>query len=283
MSLRSLVCYNSFVLRLRVLTAAVGLPLVILSLLLGQYSFGLFLGVVAAVCTVELCHLAPGLPRWDALVLSAAAFSVLLAVARVVPNAVDIVTLLVSAVVILSLLMLLDTSPNRRTFAQWSWAIAGALYVGWLLGHWGGLYVLPAGRNLVIFGMLTTFSYDTFAFFTGRAIGRHKLAPRLSAGKTWEGAVGGLVMTVALSLAIRWVLLTSGGGFPLSSSTTMAVAVLVGFAAQLGDLVESALKRTAGAKDAGAILPGHGGMLDRFDSLLFTGPLLYYLAVWVIA
>ena len=270
-------------LRLRVLTAVVGLPFVVLSVALGPYAFGLFLCVVAAVCTFELCRLAPGLPRWDALTLIAVAFSVLLVSQRVMPQATALVPLLATVLLVLSLLMLVVTAGRHRTFIQWSWTIAGALYVGWMLGHWAGLYMLPAGRDLVAFGMFTTFFYDTFAYFVGRSVGRHKLAPRLSAGKTWEGALGGLVMAVVGGLLTRMVLLWFGSAFPLTIPLTVLAAVLIAIAAQMGDLAESALKRSAGAKDAGGILPGHGGMLDRFDSILFAGPMLYYLVLWVTA
>ena len=209
----------------------------------------------------------------------AVALAIVLAVAGVVPQADDVFAFLVTAILSLSLLMLLTTSTLRRSFTQWAWSIAGALYVGWMLGHWGRLYVVQSGRELVVFGMFVTFFYDTFAYFVGRAIGRHKLAPRLSAKKTWEGAVGGLVMAVVGGLLIWLTFFKLGSGFPLSLSFTVLVSVLIAVAAQTGDLVESALKRSAGAKDSGGILPGHGGMLDRFDSLLFTGPTLYYLVV----
>lgn len=270
-------------LRLRILTATLGLPLVVLCLILGPYPFAVFLGVVAAACTYELCRLAPGLSRWDPFAVVALAWAVLLASMRVLPLTAATQSVVVTVPVLVSLILLLRASGQRRTFGQWSWAMGGALYVGWLLGLWGGLYVLPAGRNLVLFGMLTTFFYDTFAFFVGRALGRHKLALHLSAGKTWEGAAGGVVMALVGSLLIRAALIRFAGAFPFSVVATLVAAVFIAIAAQTGDLVESALKRSAGVKDAGGILPGHGGMLDRFDSLLFTGPMLYYFSLWVTA
>ena len=270
-------------LRLRILTAAIGLPLVVLSVMLGPYPFGIFLGVVAASCAYELCRLAPGLTRFDGMALTAIAWSVLLACVRLLPLSSPLLSLLVTVPVVGSLVILLDPRSTRRTFAQWSWMMAGALYVGLLLGHWGGLYLLPAGRDLVFFGMFTTFFYDSFAFFTGRAVGRHKLAPHLSAGKTWEGVVGGLLMAVVGSLLVRAAFLGMSGTFPFSVPVSVLGALCITAAAQVGDLVESALKRSADVKDAGGILPGHGGMLDRFDSLLFVGPMLYYFTLWVTA
>lgn len=265
------------------LTAAIGVPLVILSVMFGLTSFAVFLSVVAGMCTYELCSLAPGLSRRDWLVMSAVALSVALALCRMLPLSTAQATLLVTGPLLASLLTLLGYSKDGRTFARWSWTVAGALYVGWLLGHWGATYALPDGRDLVLFGIFTTFFYDTFAYFTGRAFGRHKLAPHLSSGKTWEGVAGGFAMAVIGGLLVRLVLTRASGGFAFSMPATAAVSVCLALAAQTGDLVESAVKRSAGVKDAGRTLPGHGGMLDRFDSLLFVGPVLYYLALWVTA
>jgi phosphatidate cytidylyltransferase len=137
------------------------------------------------------------------------------------------------------------------------------------------------GLALVLFGMLTTFAYDTGAYFSGRAFGRHKMAPRISAGKTWEGGIGGLLIGMGVAIAIRAAAIGITGGFTFSLGATILAGILVPVAAQLGDLVESALKRSAGVKDAGNLLPGHGGMLDRFDSLLFTGTMLYFYTLWI--
>ncbi len=140
--------------------------------------------------------------------------------------------------------------------------------------------MLPAGLSLVLFGMLTTFSYDSFAFLFGRAFGRHKLAPRISGAKTWEGAIGGLISALGIGLLVRAVLLGIIGEFPFPVVLTLLASACIAVTAQVGDLVESALKRGAAVKDTGGVLPGHGGMLDRFDSLLFTGTMLYYFALW---
>jgi phosphatidate cytidylyltransferase len=112
---------------------------------------------------------------------------------------------------------------------------------------------------------------DTGAYYTGRAFGKHKLAPSISPGKTWEGVAGGIVASIAGAvIAHFWF-------FPeLEIPAAILFAVLMAVLAIIGDLTESAIKRGAGAKDAASILPGHGGFLDRLDSLLFNAPLLYY-------
>jgi phosphatidate cytidylyltransferase len=112
---------------------------------------------------------------------------------------------------------------------------------------------------------------DTGAYYTGRALGKHKLAPAISPGKTWEGVVGGVLVALAMAaLAHIWFFRE----LPIKWALPLAlVMTVVGI---LGDLTESALKRSAGAKDAAKLLPGHGGVLDRLDSLLFNAPLIYY-------
>jgi len=268
------------VLRLRVLTAVIGLPLVLASALLGHGFFSIFLGVVAAACAIELCRLVPGLPRRDPLALVAIGWAVLLSVRSLLPQP-ETCGALISVPLVITLLLLLTPWERRRTFTEWAWTVGGALYVGWLFGHWGLLYAMEDGLLLVLFGMLTTFAYDTGAFFAGRALGRHKMAPRISASKTWEGAVGGLLIAAGSAVALRAIAVAITGAFPFSLGATILVGFLVPVAAQLGDLVESALKRSADVKDAGSLLPGHGGMLDRFDSLLFTGTMLYFYTLWI--
>ena len=155
--------------------------------------------------------------------------------------------------------------------------VGGPVYVGFLLSHGLALRELDGGRDWLLFALLTTFATDTGALFTGKAVGRHPLAPAISPGKTWEGAVGGLAGAVGAAAGLAALL---DLGTPVWRAALVGVAV--GAAAQLGDLAESRLKRASGVKDAGGILPGHGGLLDRLDSIVFTLPLVYYLVALVL-
>jgi phosphatidate cytidylyltransferase len=153
-----------------------------------------------------------------------------------------------------------------------------------------------AGAFYVLYLLLVVWAGDIFAYFVGKTIGKHLLAPRVSPKKTWEGAIASIVASVAVgwlmftyALPISSALLRTGlierrdGLFGLvqpAMGPIIALTIVLNVAAQLGDLVESLIKRGAGVKDSGTILPGHGGMLDRIDALLFAAPVLWYYAAW---
>lgn len=148
--------------------------------------------------------------------------------------------------------------------------IFAALYAGWLLIHLLYLRLLPDGFSYLLLVVVSTWTTDTFAYFTGMNFGRRKLAPALSPKKSIEGAVGGVVGSIAAS-----VLLGHFAG-QLAVYHYVILGLLIGTIGQVGDLVESAFKRMAGVKDSGDLIPGHGGILDRFDSLLMTAPVVFY-------
>jgi len=155
--------------------------------------------------------------------------------------------------------------------------LLGVLYVGWLLGHALWLRDLPGGIGLVFLLVWVTWWGETAAYFVGRALGRRKLSPTISPGKTVEGAAAQLLVSAAVAPAgALWFAPALGPGH------AAAVGAILGVVGQVGDLAESALKRTARAKDAGSLIPGHGGLLDRLDSLLFNVPALYYYAQFVV-
>jgi phosphatidate cytidylyltransferase len=153
-----------------------------------------------------------------------------------------------------------------------------------------------AGAFFLLYLLLVVWAGDIFAYFVGKWIGRHLMSPRISPKKTWEGAVASLVASVAVGVLVfqyatplSSAMLRAGliqrrdGLFGLEQPAIgpiLLLTIALNIAAQLGDLVESLIKRGAGAKDSGAILPGHGGMLDRIDALLFAAPVLWYYAAW---
>ena len=147
-----------------------------------------------------------------------------------------------------------------------------ALGVIYVFGAWRCAIDLRAlSPYWILFALAINWVGDIAAFYFGRTFGRHKLAPHISPGKSWEGAIASLVCAVAVGIAVNSPL-----GFSLTVPEMAGLAGACNIAGQLGDLAESAMKRGAGMKDSGTILPGHGGVLDRLDSSLFTLPVVYY-------
>jgi len=192
----------------------------------------------------------------------------------------DLLPIAITGTMLVSLICLLLRPSKEKAFHDWAWTIVGALYVGWMLSYWLNLRGLEDGRNWVYLAMLTTFANDTGAFFIGRARGKHKLAPAISPAKTWEGAIGGLISAILGAIVIT-IILNLISPFIFQYWQIMLLGFLVSLFAQLGDLVESLLKRSMGVKESGNLLPGHGGVLDRFDSLIFVGAVVYYYVIWV--
>ncbi len=175
-------------------------------------------------------------------------------------------------------LLLPRAHGHAQAFTGWAMAVAGAMYIGWLLGHTVALrdYIYVRGELWLIFALVVTWAYDTGAYLVGRSIGKRRIFQHLSAGKTLEGTLGGAF--IAVMVAALYAQFT-----PFPPSPILAGLIGLGAAvfAQLGDLVESLLKRGADVKESGSLIPGHGGILDRIDSLLFTGPYMFYAAlIW---
>lgn len=170
------------------------------------------------------------------------------------------------------------------------------VYIGLPMAMLVQLRQQPAGAIYLLYLLLVVWAGDIFAYFVGRSLGRHLMSPRVSPKKTWEGAVASVAASLAVgillfvhasdlsSALLRWGLIDRRDGmFGLEKPDLWPIVVLtvvLNVAAQLGDLVESLIKRGAGVKDSGALLPGHGGMLDRIDALLFAAPVLWYYVSW---
>lgn len=176
-------------------------------------------------------------------------------------------TFRVSVVVVLALAMRLRETGKILLFS--AAVMLGAIYV---YGGWRSLLELRLiGSAWVLFSLAVNWVGDIAAYYVGRAIGRHKLAPRISPGKSWEGAIASLLGAMAFGVAMQ-----SQGMLDVSVPEIVLLSILANIAGQLGDLAESAIKRGASMKDSGTLLPGHGGFLDRLDSSLFTMPVVLY-------
>jgi len=273
----------------RVFTALVLIPLVLVLVFLGPRWQWLFTMAVAAVAA---------LAAWEFLSLAKKAgatpprIAVLLAIVALFASYFEWPFQTAATLGILSLCLLVYCTffrPVEQLMADASASIFCLLYIGFTLISLPALRENPEGNgpSLVTFLLCAVWAGDTAALYVGRAWGRHKLAPTLSPNKTWEGtfgSVGGSLLSTGILLGLaqlmqRWDvgwLSYSGGAWWY----WMGLAVVVNVAAQVGDLAESALKRSAGVKDSGSLLPGHGGVLDRIDALLIAAPVLWYVQIF---
>ncbi|NLY29685.1 MAG: phosphatidate cytidylyltransferase [Firmicutes bacterium] len=165
-------------------------------------------------------------------------------------------------------------SESAKPFSRGSMVLLAILYGAFLPGHFLLLRAQPQGLALLFLVLLGTWATDTGAYFIGTRWGRHKLAPVISPNKSVEGAIGGILLAALVTQYVN-------SRLQIGLLPGWFLGIVIGVAAAVGDLFESALKREAGVKDSGWILPGHGGVLDRIDSLLFTVPVVYYLTRWM--
>lgn len=188
----------------------------------------------------------------------------------------DLTDLLAVGILTLPIALLLSPGPAERRIKDTAITVFGVIYVGLTLSTVASARLLTGGEWLVLFLAVVTWAADTGAYYAGTLWGKHLLAPRISPKKTVEGLLGGIGLAVAAALlAQAWFIPQ------LQPMDTVILGVVLTVAGLFGDLWESAIKRRVGVKDSGSILPGHGGMLDRIDSLLFTAPAFYYYVTWV--
>ena len=267
----------------RTVTALVGLPVILAAVWWGTPWLTILALLAAALGVREIYRLSPpgagslplalGVAWVAAWVLGAQAASEL-------TNFLIISGGILAAGAFISLLWLVAFYQGERLLTGAGFLVGGPVAAGFLLGHALALRNIgesgDVGRDWLLLALLTVFAADTGAFLVGRVLGRHRMAPNVSPGKTWEGAAGGLACAAAAAIAL--------GLLPGLSAPRWQLAVIgatVGVLAQVGDLLESRVKRVSNVKDAGSVIPGHGGVLDRLDSLVLSVPAVYYLLATV--
>lgn len=263
-------------LAVRIASALLLLPAVLALLLLGGWWCAALVSAAAGVCTLEYAWITQRrLGAAEALAVAGAALMPLVAAAR--PLGFPAVAFwILAAVFIGASVESLFAAGREHAPTRTAHAVTGCLYGGLGLAPIAALRVGPAGFQWVICALVITWGNDTCAYFAGRLLGRHKLHPAVSPNKTWEGFAGGAVGSVAGMFIARLV------AFPaLSTVDCLALGLLGAVLGPLGDLCESLLKRANGVKDSGTIIPGHGGLLDRVDALLFNAPAVYLYVVAV--
>jgi phosphatidate cytidylyltransferase len=280
----------------RLITAAIALPVLIASIVVPQLKF-LFVALAMAAIVIALyefwflCRRVGAKPD---IVVGYATVAALFVVFLF--NWIELLYLIVPLFIVAALVAeMLRGAPFDKMALSVGSTVLGVFYVAFLGSHLIGVrtgftnlfgnpetYLVgeaylshTLSTHMLSFFFLVLMGSDTGAYYTGRAFGRHKLAPSVSPGKTWEGAAGGMAASLAMAALSHYCF------FPeLLLPVALALAVMMNVLGVVGDLTESAFKRGANAKDAAQILPGHGGLFDRLDSLLFNAPLLYYFALY---
>ena len=263
----------------RVLTASVGLPVLLAAVWWGGGWLAVLAALVAVLGIREFYRLLPAGAGTLPVILGGLWVAALIFGGQASGGLESFLT--ISAVVLgagafLSLLWLIAVYQGGRPLLAAAYLLGGGVYIGFSLAH--GLALREVGdaeflgRNWLFVALLAVFASDTGGYFTGRALGRRALAPNISPNKTWEGSAGGWACAV-ISVLVMGQLLELG--IPVWQQAVVGAAA--GVAAQSGDLLESKLKRISSVKDAGSIIPGHGGIMDRLDSIVVSIPTVYYL------
>ena len=275
----------------RVAVAAVGIPVVLATIWVGGWPLAVLLAAAAGVAAHEFYGLARarGVEPFATVGVAAAAALVLLArgvaggYAAWAPVALGLLVLLLAGCVVAAVWL---RWPAGEPVTAAALTVAGALYTGGALAFGVFLREMPGRVDgfsavswhhtaFLLLPLLCTWVGDSAAYFAGRAWGRRKLFPLASPGKTVAGGVAGLAGSVAVAGLLAWAALSGPGPLRVELPLALALGAALGVAAQLGDVAESVMKRWAGVKDSGTLLPGHGGMLDRIDALLLAVPAAY--------
>jgi phosphatidate cytidylyltransferase len=268
----------------RIAVAAAGIPVVVGAAYLGGWVLAVLLAVAAVLGALEFYRMAAQKRARPLAGFGAAAAAAFVLLAALAPErGVDGTALWpVAAVLLLGALVaaIWTRGVEGEPLLSASTTLFGALYTGGTLAyalflrHFPGTTSPWQGVALLFVPVLLTWANDTFAWLVGRRFGRRKLIPKVSPGKTVEGSVGALVGTALVAVGYA-AILRHYGVYSLGTGAALLLGLVISVGAQVGDLAESLLKRDAGVKDSGALLPGHGGALDRIDSLLFTLPIGY--------
>jgi phosphatidate cytidylyltransferase len=274
--------------RQRATSAAVLVPLLLVVIALGGVAVSIAITLITLVAAREVFGLLRAAGHF-ALPALGAALALTVILDAVFPGVLEGSGLLLIAVgVVLTAVAAFGRQDPRDGLTTWMATVFGALYVSLLafvvrLGHAGPaipagapLEILGAERGWIVLLILAVWSYDTGAYMVGRQFGRERFLTHISPSKTYAGLVGGIVATTV----VVGLVLIGLGQTPLHA---LLLGPLIALAAQAGDLAESMLKRAAGAKDSGTLIPGHGGMLDRVDSFLFAAPIVTLYVVALIA
>ena len=267
----------------RILTAIVGIPLVLAAIYFGGVFYMAFVSAIILLCLYEygLILLTAKKPVNR---VSLIVFGILMIIGAVAGRAdvqMGVPSNIPSFFMALSLagIFFVEVITPRRSAERAANTLLGVILIPWSLAHLINIRLIePYGEYFTYILFFTIWATDTGAYFTGRFLGKHKLNKEVSPKKTWEGAIGGTVIGTAVAL-FCWDLF-----FPwyITAVQAACLGLMISVLGQISDLAQSILKRSSGVKDSSNILPGHGGLFDRFDAFLLTAPVLYYVLLYIL-
>ena len=264
----------------RVISALVGAPLIIASLLLGKYIFALLLVIIAVIATDEFYSMLI-LREFKPNIVAGIGGSIAIFLGALAGG----VNGLLLALVLVTLVVLVWQTFTEGSVIDAGLTITGLAYIALPLSHLILMYGLAEGVIGIILLFIAAWVSDIAAYSFGRAIGRRKLAPTISAKKTIEGTIAGIIAPTAfmgVAFMMPWTPFIVEQGALIALLKGLGFGLIIGIVAPVGDLIESRIKRELRVKDSGATIPGHGGFLDRFDSIIVAGVIAYYYWLFVV-
>jgi phosphatidate cytidylyltransferase len=261
-------------LRQRVITSIIAVPILLALLFFQNPWFPIGVTVVALFAGFEFYRIVREMGVKPNTYLSLFVI-LLLTIAPFCPVS-QLKPVILTLAVIVTLVWQIITTRNSNAFSDWVWTVTGIVYVGWTISFWNELTLISNGYAWILWTIATVIFCDVAAFFVGRSIGKHRMAAIISPNKTWEGAVGGIFGSIAASVITGFIV-----SLPVPWWQMVLAGIVISILAQFGDLAESLLKRNARVKDSGSLLPGHGGVLDRIDSFILIGAIVYYYASFI--
>jgi phosphatidate cytidylyltransferase len=250
----------------------IGLPLTVLFILSPEPIFAAITEIILAIATIEIIrNRVVNNTRHDLLILGTGAAATAFIAASIRVGVQDAVWILLIPTAIIIWSVFTSYKWTKTTIYWW---IMSVIYISTLGSHFILINQINNGQNWIILMLGIVFATDTGAYTIGKLFGKHKLIPSISPNKTWEGAFGGYFVGILI-----------GGGIIYILNTNLSISLILLFScpviAMIGDIIESQIKRKLSVKDISNILPGHGGILDRIDSILFTAPWVYWVIIWI--
>ena len=263
----------------RTISAVILIPVVIFLVWWNGYLYSALIALVTVLMLIEYCQLSQSIGARGSRILIVVSGLLFCLSASVQPATGEISHFVLALTLLLTFAYQIVRNQIDTAFLSVASTLVGVVYIGWAFGYHlislrqiGNVADTPIGRGLIFFLLVTIWIGDAAAYLVGKQFGKHKLRPQISPGKTVEGTIAGLGFGVLAGASVWSFLLKDIFSLPHA----LILSLLLGVVSQLSDLSESIIKRSADVKDSGSLIPGHGGLLDRCDSLIFSAPTLYY-------